>query len=324
MEWIEAEKLIEASSQIIAVTHVNPDGDAIGSLMALTHALRNLGKQVIPVVDGGTPSHLSFIPGSADVKASLDGETADLVVSLDASDVPRVGEAGKKALALGTPVIMVDHHKTNTLFGTVNLLNDETPATAEVLLDWFDEMEIKLTKEVAYCLLTGLVTDTLCFRVNSVTADTLGKAHRLMAAGAPLNEITQHTVNRRSTAALRLWSHVMPNMQIEDHAIWVVVDQAARKAAQYEEEGAGGLVQLLNEADEAYIAAVFVEKADGKVELHFRAQPGFDVAELARSLGGGGHTLASGATVDGPLEAAVARVVPLIKGAALAGTLAFG
>lgn len=323
-EFIQAEELVQAAHKIIVLTHVNPDGDAIGSLMALTFALRNLGKEVVAAVDGGTPHHLAFIPGSEEVRSDLKDVTeanADLVISVDASDVPRTGEVGQQALALGKPVIVVDHHKTNTLFGTVNLVNADTPATAEVLLDWFDSMEIKLTKDIAYCLLTGIVTDTLCFRVNSVTGDTLGKAHRLMAAGAPLNTICQQTVNRRSTAALRLWAHVMPTMQIEDHVIWAVVDQAARKAAQYEEEGgAGGLVQLLNEADEAYIAAVFAEKADGKVELHFRAQPGFNVADLAFKLGGGGHVLASGATTDGPLEATVTRVVPLLKEAAQVGT----
>ncbi len=314
---IAAEELVEAAKRIVILTHVNPDGDAIGSLMGLTLALRNLGKDVIPVVDGGTPHHLAFIPGSEGVHADLKDITADqidLVISVDASDAPRIGEAGKLAIAFGKPIIVIDHHKTNTMFGTVNMVDDATPATAEVLLDWFDSMEISLTKDIAYCLLTGLVTDTLCFRVNSVTGDTLGKAHRLMAAGAPLNTICQQTVNRRSTGALRLWAHVMPTMQIADGVIWAVVDLASRKAAQYEEEGgAGGLVQLLNEADEANIAAVFVEKADSKVELHFRAQPGFDVATVALALGGGGHVLASGATVDGTLETVIARVIPLLK-----------
>ena len=317
LPWDAARALLDPATNIIAVTHVAPDGDAIGSLLALTYALRRLGKNVTPAVDGGVPDNLRFLPGASQVSGKLKGIQANLVISLDASDVQRIGEVGKQALDLGTPVIMVDHHRTNTLFGTVNLLDAEATATAEVLVDWLDALGAKLTKTVAYCLLTGIVTDTLCFRVNSVTPNTLAKAHRLMLAGASLPKITQHTVNRRSTSALRLWSKALPTLKVEDHTLWVVADKAALEAAQYTEEGgAGGLVQLLNETDDGHVAAVFREKSDGAVELHLRAQPGYDVSTLAKNLGGGGHMLAAGATVPGPLAETVERIVPLLKAAA--------
>ncbi|MHB8626965.1 MAG: DHH family phosphoesterase [Aggregatilineales bacterium] len=312
--WAEARRLLGAAQTVIVVTHVGPDGDAIGSLLGVTNALQALGKTIIAAVDGGVPRHLAFIPGSDQVRSTLADVTADLVISVDASDVPRTGEVGKYALALGVPVIMVDHHRTNLGFGMVNLLDMDTSSCAEVVLDWLDTLGLALTPDVAYCLLTGIVTDTLCFRVNSVTAHTLEKAGRLMQAGASLPDITQRTVNRRSTTALRLWAHVLPTLKIENGVIWAVADQKTLKKAHYVEEGgAGGLVQLLNEADETHIAAVFREKDDGAVELHLRAQPGFDVGSLALSLGGGGHTLASGATIPGPLADVVARVVPLLK-----------
>ncbi len=185
------------------------------------------------------------------------------------------------------------------------------------MVDWLDNLGIKIGKSISYCLLTGIVTDTLCFRINSVTPNTIAKAHRLMMAGASLSKITQHTVNRRSTSALRLWSFALPTLRIEDHTLWVVIDKAALEAAQYTEDGgAGGLVQLLNEADQGRVAAVFREKTDGAVEIHLRAQPGYDVATLAKDLGGGGHILAAGATVPGPLAETVERVIPLLKAAA--------
>ena len=322
-DWQAAKALIDSATRIVAVTHIYPDGDAIGSLMATTLTLRALGKQVTPVVDGGTPPHLAFIPQSGGVASGLAPNfTADLVISLDASDTRRLGESGKAALALGTPVLMVDHHATNLLFGTVNLLNVVTPATCEVLVDWFDAMDWPIEKDAATALLTGIVTDTLAFRISQTTTDTLAKAQRLMLAGASLTAITQQTVNRRSTAAFRLWAKVMPTLQIENGAIWAVVDREAKQAAQYTEEGgAGGLAQLLNEADEAFVTGVFVERTNGDVEMHFRAQPGYNVGALALSLGGGGHILASGATVPGPLAEVVARVVPLLKEVAKAGTL---
>jgi phosphoesterase RecJ-like protein len=324
LPWSEAAALVQAATRVIAVTHVNPDGDAIGSMMGMTLTLQALGKTVIPAVDTGTPAHLKFIPGSEAVRSVLTDETADLVISLDASDVRRTGEVGRYALALGKPVIMVDHHQTNTLFGTVNLLNAETPATAEVLVDWITAVGWPLSRDAAYALLTGIVTDTLCFRTNTTTADTLDKARRLMNAGAPLNAITQQTVNRRSAATFRLWARVMPSLQIEDHAAWVCIGLEAKREAGYEEEGsAGGLAQLLNEADDAYVTAVFVEKSSEAVEVHFRAHPGFNVADLARAIGGGGHILASGATVQGTLSEALALVLPKLKEVARAGVPLF-
>ena len=312
--WAESQRLLNAAQNVIVVTHVAPDGDAIGSLLGVTAMLKALGKTVTPAVDGGVPKHLAFIPGSDQVQATLTDATADLVISVDASDVPRIGEVGKYALALGVPLIMVDHHRTNLGFGAVNLLDMDTSSCAEVVLDWLDALGIAPTPELAYCLLTGIVTDTLCFRVNSVTAHTLEKAARLIQAGASLPDITQRTVNRRSTTALRLWAQVLPTLKLEGGVIWAIADKKTLKKAHYiEEGGAGGLVQLLNEADEAQIAAVFREKDDGAVELHLRAQPGFDVGSLALALGGGGHTLASGATIPGPLADVVARVLPLLK-----------
>ena len=318
MRWTDTQPLIDAAQTIVLLTHVNPDGDAIGSLMGITHALMPLGKTLIPAVDGGTPGHLSFIPGSDQIHVDLKGiTTADLVISVDASDIQRLGEAGKVALAFGVPMIMVDHHRTNTGFGTVNLLQPDTASCAEIVLEWIEALSLPITPEIAWSLLTGIVTDTLCFRVNAVTSGTLEKAARLMAAGASLPIIAQQTVNRRSMSSFKLWAQVLPTMQNEDRVIWAVVDKSALKAAQYTDEGgAGGLVQLLNEADGADIAAVFREKPDGAVELHLRAQPGFNVASVALRLGGGGHVLAAGATIVGPISEAVTRVVPLLKEAA--------
>lgn len=322
MQWNEAKALVDGAHRIIIVTHMFPDGDAIGSLMGLTHTLRALGKEVIPAVDDEVPKHLKFIPGSESILPKLTNETADLVISLDASDAKRPGEVGKYAFALGVPIIVVDHHATNTMFGTVNLVNWITPATCEVLVDWFTAVDWTIPQPAAFALLTGIVTDTQCFRISQTTSETLRKAQYLMTLGASLTAVTQQTVNRRSTAAFRLWAKVMPSLQIEDGVIWAVVDIASKKAAHYDEVGgAGGLASLLAEADEAFVVGVFVELPDHRVEMHFRAQPGYDVSKLAFNLGGGGHVQASGATVDGGLQETVDRVVPILKEAARAGSL---
>lgn len=318
LEWDEAARLVGDADRILVLTHVDPDGDAIGSMMGLTHALRAVGKTVISAVDGGVPDDLDFLPGTAAVLPALDEPDVDLVIVTDCSDVPRTGQVGQVALGLGLPVINLDHHVTNLRFGQINLVDAATVAASEGVLDWLDAMGVAVTDEAALCLLTGFVTDTLCFRTDNVKPETLGKAQRLMAQGAPLSEIVQRTVNRRTAAGMRLWQAVMPGIRLEDHVIWAAITRDLYAQASYTGHDDARLVGTLIQVDEAYISAVFREKENGTVEIGFRAVPGFDTSQIALALGGGGHKLASGATVAEPLETLVPRVVALLKAEARA------
>lgn len=314
MDWEQASALVRGADRILIVTHIGPDGDAIGSMLGLARALEVAGKQVVTAVDGGVPADLQFIPGAENVHAALEGCEADLVIAVDCGDESRMGLVGQVALRSGLPLINLDHHRTNTRFGVANLVDVTTVAAAEGVLDWLDVMGIAPDRVAAHCLLTGLVTDTLCFRTDSVTSETLGKAQRLMALGAPLSDIVQRTVLHRSAAGLRLWQVVLPTVRLEDHVIWAVITRELYEQADYLGEDDAGLVSMLAETDEAYISAVFKQKRDGAIEIGFRAVPGFDTAEIAVSLGGGGHVLASGATVRSePLETLVPRVIAMLK-----------
>ncbi len=323
MDRDKAQALLNNAQHVIVLTHLSPDGDAIGTLLGTGYALRHRGKTVTLAVDEGVPRNMLFLPGTADVRADLNDVQAGLVIAVDCGDESRMGNVGKQARALGVPLIQIDHHRTNTYFGDANIVDAAAVAAAECVLDWLDYMLVAITPDVALCLLCGIVTDTLCFRTDNVTVTTLAKAQRLMTAGADLSFIVQNTVSRVPTDVIRLWGQVLPTVRIEDHVIWVKVSLAARRAANGAGGGEtkdGGLVSLLVQADEAYMSCVLTEKENGTVELSFRAVPGFDVSALAASLGGGGHMLASGATVPGMLDEVEARVVPLLKEAARAGT----
>ncbi len=237
----------------------------------------------------------------------------DLVIAVDCGDQMRMGKVGAAAIADGAPLINVDHHITNTFFGQVNLVDTDAVATAEIIFDWLPHLKVSLDGAIATCLLTGIVTDTLCFRTNNVTAKVLGKAQRLMESGAPLNEITRRTVGRKSYADLRLWAAVMPSVKLEKGIIWAVIDRATRQTAQLKNGSDGGLVSLLISVDDANVAAVFRELDDGRVEVALRATPGYDVSGVAVALGGGGHALASGATVNGPLGAVVDQTLKQLR-----------
>jgi phosphoesterase RecJ-like protein len=286
------------------------------------HTLRQLGKTVTLAVDEGVPPHLRFLPGAADVQSKLESGNiqADLVIAVDCGDEMRMGNVGKNARTLGVPLINIDHHHTNTLFGDVNLVAANAVAAAEVVMDWLDAIQVPVVLDTAQCLLCGIVTDTICFRTDNTNATTLAKAQRLIELGGNLSFIVRNTVSRIQTSTIKLWAQIMPTVKIEDHVVWVKVSIEARQASNHGDKNDGGLPSLLLQADDAYISCVLKEKENNEVEISLRAEPGLNVSAVATSIGGGGHVLAAGATVKGTLEEVEVRVIPLLKEAAKLGT----
>ena len=314
LEWDKAKSYLDKAQTIVTLTHVMPDGDAIGSLMGLTLALREQGKTVIPAVDGGCPADFHFIPFNEDIRSSVDGLKPDLIISTDASDKARVGKVGEQILATGVPYIQLDHHQTNVIFGDANLVDARTVAASEGVLDWLLELGWDVSTQVAQCLLTGMITDTLCFRTANVSAQTFGKVQILMEAGADLPLIVQNTLARMPTSLIRLYGQVLPRVSLEDGVIWLSVTEDDYTNTGADFNNYSGLSSYLVQADEACISAVFKELEPNVVECSFRSVPGFDVSAVAFALGGGGHVQASGCTVHGKLLADLEKeVVVMLK-----------
>ncbi|NDJ85205.1 MAG: bifunctional oligoribonuclease/PAP phosphatase NrnA [Chloroflexi bacterium] len=314
LDWAEAAELIQRSQNIAVVTHVYPDGDAIGSMMGLVLALRQHGKQATPVVDGGLPRQFAFVPGGEEILKGADGLSPDLVISTDASDLERLGKAGAALRNLDCPFIQLDHHQTNLLFGDVDLVDARTVASAEVVFDWLEQLGWTPSRDVAQALLTGIVTDTMCFRTSNVTAETLAKSQRLMSYGADLAGIVQRTLARQPFGLIRLYGQVLPRIRLDNGIIWVKVLAEDYKAVDMEIGEYNGLSGYLIQADEAMISVVFKQMSDREIEVSMRAVPGFDVSQVALELGGGGHRLASGCTLRGvDMEGAVQKVMDRLQ-----------
>lgn len=314
LEWEQAASLVSQASKIVLITHVSPDGDAIGSMLGLALALQEQGKQVCPVVDGGLPERFRFIPGAEMLRPIFDGFVPDLVITTDASDWERLGENGLAARQLGCPIIQLDHHQTNLIFADVNLVDARTVAAAEGVLDWLDQLGWTPSQRVAQALLTGIVTDTLCFRTSNVTPAILGKAQRLLECGADLAAIVQRTLSRQPASLIRFYGEVLQRVRIDNGVIWVALTdddyhQAGMRSDEYD-----GLSGYLIQVEEAVISCVFKPLANQQIEISLRAVPGFDVSQIALDFGGGGHVLASGATLKGlTMDEAVARVMPRLQ-----------
>jgi bifunctional oligoribonuclease and PAP phosphatase NrnA len=308
---------IKTHEKILCVSHVNPDGDAYGSLLGMGWILRHLGKRPVLAMHDPTPKDFQQLPGANEIiNPKAVGADYDLIICLDASSSDRMGAVYQEKVHQGIPLLVIDHHVTNTLFGDVNWVRPDCAATCQMLVYLAQALETPLTGPLAECLLTGIVTDTLCFRTSNTTAEVLEAAMHLIRGGADLATITQRTLNQRSIGILKLWGMTLSQMHFDKGVIWVTISRAQLKAAGNLTND-GQLSSMLITALEADISATFTEKIDEKgrstVECSFRAKPGFNVGTVAVELGGGGHPAASGCTLVGTLAEVTVNVVPALK-----------
>jgi phosphoesterase RecJ-like protein len=320
--WEAAVELIRRSDRTLLISHVSPDGDAIGSLLGLGLGLRALGKTPTLACESPVPPKFSFLSGHETIlntpDKGPDTKPYDLVIALDSSDIQRLGSIYDADRLAGVPLINVDHHVTNLYYGDVNLVDPTAASTAEIIIILLDHLGVALDHDggsTATCLLTGVVTDTLGFRTFNVTPQVMRATIRLMEAGASLAHVTHHAFNQRPLVELCLLARGLSRSQAEDGLGWSEITLADRRACGHRGESDAGLVGMLVHTKEIQVAAVFTEKEKDQVEISFRADPGLDVAQLALSLGGGGHPAASGCTLDGSLEAVKARVLPMLRAA---------
>ncbi len=308
---------IAPHNTILCLSHVDPDGDAVGSLLGMFWLLKALGKSPVASLQDQVPPELRWLPGvNQIVSTAATRRPYDLIIALDASSADRMGSVFHPSIHGSLPLLVIDHHITNTQFGSFNWVDPQCAATCQMVLDLVLAAGLPLTRDVADCLLTGIVTDTLCFRTSNTTQSVLEAAIRLLNTGTNLNEITQRTLDLRPFSALKLAGVAMANAQLVGGVLWVRIK---RKDAQAigADPGEANLNSILSRTVEADITAVFTEKysREGKpmVDCSFRGKPGFNVGGVALALGGGGHPAAAGCTMPGLLDDVVEQVIPILQ-----------
>ncbi len=313
---VELIATLRGANHILCVSHVNADGDAYGSVLGLMWMLRSLGKRVTPAMPEPVIDEFTFLPGAEEIIVPGEvGAEYDLIVCLDMSSPDRMGAVFDPARHADIPLAVIDHHVTNTRFGGVNWVEAGCAATCQMLAALADGLDVPITHDIAVCLLTGIVTDTLCFRTSNTTPDVLEAAMRLQRAGAELPAIVRRTLNRLPFSTLHLWALVLGRAQLREGVVWAGATKAELIAAGQEDEDLR-LNSVLSSVNEADMSAIFTEKVNERgepvVECSFRAKPGFDVGDLAFRLGGGGHAPASGCTLPGTLDEVADRVIALM------------
>ena len=312
----EAKELILKSDRIVIVGHVSPDGDVIGSMLGLGRALEKLGKQCTLVVPDTLPTMFSFLPGFTSLLACPKHlDTPDLVVTLDSSDCTRFGDVyvDNSQLFQATPILNIDHHITNQSFGTVNWVDPEAAAVAELVYLLLKELDVTIDVTIATCLLAGIVADTRCFRTPSTTPRTMAITTELMRIGASLSQIADWVYNTKKLSTLQLWVKVLSTLESSAGMVWAEVTQEMLDEVGAQSEETDDLVSLIGGVREAKLAVLFKENGGGTVKVSMRSNGEVNVAEAAALLGGGGHPRAAGCTVHGSMAEAKEIVLSSLR-----------
>jgi phosphoesterase RecJ-like protein len=302
---------LKNAHSIFIAAHIQPDGDCVGSQLALAHALRALGKRVTLSLDDQVPDNLNFLKSFKEIAPREPGDQ-DVFVYVDGSDSKRYGKALNRERSGTRPVILIDHHVTNEPFGDWNLVDPTAASTAEIVFELVRALEVPLTRDIAQALLTGIVTDTMAFRTSATTPETLVTTTELLREGASIPEIIDRVYNRKSFASLRALGYAIENSRLADGVLWSQVDYRTQRELGLNGNGTSGIVTQLLTVAEARIAFFLTEKQDGRVDLSLRSRVGIDVSGVARRLGGGGHKQAAGAILPPPFATAAERVLDAI------------
>lgn len=310
----DAAQAIRASRTVVLACHVNPDGDALGSLLGLGLALLALDKSVTFLSEDGVPDILAFLPGAERVRRTTNLLAFDLALVVDSGDLPRVGKSIQPVIGRARRVVDIDHHVTAGAFGDIRVLNARAASTAEIVYALLTTLGAVITPEIATCLFTGIITDTGSFRFQNVTPNTLRVAAALLEAGAPPAHISENVFDNRTFAATRLLGAALAALRQTDDGriVWTHVtaqDFHAFGAADADTEGIVSYVRGVRGAD---VGILFREMADGTVRVSLRSREGLDVSQIAARFGGGGHRMASGCTLPGPLAEAEQSVLSAV------------
>ncbi|MFP3915004.1 MAG: DHH family phosphoesterase [Actinomycetota bacterium] len=312
----QAAEAIARSSKMVMACHIGPDGDGLGSMLALAVGARKAGREVWPSF--GSPFELPdtfrYLPLDLLVPPGDVPEAPELFVAFDTGALDRLGELARVANK-AEQVVVVDHHVTNEGFGDVQLVEAGVSSTAEITLALIRRLGWRIDPVMATCLLTGIVTDTGRFQYSNTGPRTLHAAAQLVAAGARPEEIGRHMYEEAPFGYLAVASAVAGRAVLEADRgfVWSVLYPEDLAEAEVGREDVDGLIDLVRLPQEAGVAGLFKVIEEGVVKGSLRSRGEVDVGAIAAELGGGGHHNASGFTFHGgPMEAvdAVRRRLP--------------
>lgn len=295
---LEALELIKKSDNIFICSHVQPDGDNIGSTLALAMAIKKINDKVKVIKVDDIPTDFRFLPNVNMFDEHDLNQPVDLFISLDSSDVERLG-IGKEFLLKANKVINIDHHITNDNFGDINIVSPSSSSTAEIVYNIIKNMSIDIDKDIATCLYTGISTDTGRFMYSNTTYETHLIVAELMKMGIDVDYINVNIYESRSIERTKLFIEALNNLELYlDGKIGLAyVTREMIKNNNAKMEDTEGIISFIRDIDSIEVACLLKEIDDKEIKVSLRSKREIDVSKIAIKFHGGGHTKAAGCTI---------------------------
>jgi len=303
---------IKKASSIVILTHESPDGDAIGSSLAMEKVLRDIGKNP-DVIIKEYPRIFDFLPNANGVKEDSEVDKYDLAISLDCADLKRL--VGREYFENAKKTIVIDHHGSNAMYD-INFVNPVSPACCEILVGMFTYFNINIDIELGSCILTGIITDTGGFKYQGVTAETFEFTAELLRKGVNVSEIYQKALETKTKANFELMQRVVDRIEfLEDGKVtFTYITNQDEKDVNAEPGDHEGLVEVGRDVEGVEVS-VFIRQKDGedKYKVSMRSSNYVNVSDICYIFGGGGHPKAAGCLIQGNIEQVKGKILKEIK-----------
>ncbi|MEI7928823.1 MAG: bifunctional oligoribonuclease/PAP phosphatase NrnA [Verrucomicrobiales bacterium] len=317
--------LLRRYQAFVILSHVRPDGDAIGSQLALGFSLEAAGKKVRLINEDGLPDNLAFMAGSERIETPpAEPVDCEVVIALDTASKPRLGEAALHAASAGKVWINIDHHVSNPGYGDFNYIDSTSPATGQILYELITALELPCPPETRDAIYVAVSTDTGSFQYPSTTAKTYEMAAELIKRGLDVGKINELIYDNHPFRRVELMRALLNTLERSADgrvAWWQMLDQTRVDLA-LRPEDSEGLIDIVRAIRGVMVAVFFEELPDGKIRFSMRSKDRrVDVCKIGQEFGGGGHALAAGIRMKGPLEEAKVLVLASIERAVKAAGL---
>src|SRR5436853_3733742 len=301
-------ELIDKNNKFVITSHIRPDGDGLGSGLALYWMLRSLNKEPTVLLRDRVPPAYTVLPGSESVVVLSEiTDDYDAAFVIECSAVERPGLPSLK----NQFVVNIDHHATTQAFGDINWVDSTAAAVGEMIYNLCKALGVEVTKEIAECIYTALLTDTGSFHFSNTTERTLKIASELVRRGVEPARISQALFYSSSFSKVKLLGLVLSDIERDESGriAWITLDRVTMYQANACEEDADGIVNQALSVGEVEAVAFFKELADGVYRISLRSKGRTNVAKVAETFGGGGHRNAAGCRIEGDFDAVKRRVI---------------
>ena len=314
--WNQIETVIKSNQSFLISSHINPDGDSVGSALGIYECLKAMGKNAFVVMNDTIPDPYTWLDPDEDILAPAVEEDikqlgpVDVIIIVDANSWGRLGQIGiplEKSPALK---IVIDHHPYNELITPFSMIETKVSSTAELVFELTESMRAPITTRAANALYTGIMTDTISFRFAKSDPCAHDIAAKLLSKGVDPSKVYDNVYNQNTGSRIRLMGRVLSGIQFTDcgRIAWLMVTRAMIEETHALLSDTSGFVDMVMTLAGVEIGIIFVEAEDGMVHISLRSRRETDINKIAVLLGGGGHKNASGVRFKGTLEQAVNTV----------------